>query len=1118
MKIDVLLVLEYQLDGSCRGYPLAAPEHASHGSVEHVLAELELFLGRFLRDQPPEDVARHAAPSGSRLVAVPAIMRRNDLPGRLRRELPLSVTCVELRQGRADCWGVALPLRHTFYVEAGDSFEETARREIERMIAARSSKPTALLALFPAERYELTAITLDLGRPGQDGAETRLQRRDHERRERAIEFLAQIGRQLAPRVRHGALEGRTRELAQLRALLSAETRRSVALVGPPLSGKTAVFEAWLAEAPATTLVFSLSAAQLIAGMSGFGEWQERVQEVLRAAERADAVLLFDDLAELFSSSRDGQLDIASALAPYVLERRVRVVVEVAPDTLERHRQRYASFSEALQLIRIDALDRHETALVLRARTEYQRTNEPTRPQLDPSAIEVLLDLVDRYLPYSHYPGKAVQLVEELRTAEERPTPDAKPIRLDAQGFLRAFSLRYGIPEQLLRPDMPLPRAEVRAALGRMLIGQDEAVDRVSDAVCAIKAGVQPSTRPLANLLFVGPTGVGKTELARCLARYLFGSERRLTRFDMSEFAGPDAAERLFSGTCSGEGTRSGEGLLTRSVRQEPFCVLLLDEIEKAHHTVFDLLLQVLGEGRLSDSAGRTAHFTNAIIVMTSNIGSAALRPAIGLISRTRVAAAHYRDQVARSFRPELVNRLDAIVPFEALSPAQIETITRLQLDRLARRRGLAERNVALAVSELATQLLAAGGYSAELGARALRRHLDRELVSPLARLLERYSGGAGTVHVRAPGEELPAALERETSAAGLVLALERQRAGAVKSFSAQIERIAALRRQLSRWLALDELVEVRERRDELLGQLNRASAGRSSSSADQERNQHHLRELESVRREHQRLDRLVVNAEQQANALTRCEDRALAELFADEPCADLEADAEQAYEHALSALFYLLVALRRQRDTVTLLLFGYEDGRVQERWLADLLAYAPSRRWSVELHLPSARSEATCEWFGERYWGPPQRADYVLSTLARYRDPVLVRVSGAYAGAQLALEAGVHRQQLDGEPEPAHLLIEHVLQRVDLTPAEWVHRNLTPVRVEAAVVRRVEPSRIIQADQEITLGRDHVPARSGYFAALERVHALQLLRALEAGRDLEELYQERKLRDDETAA
>ena len=268
---------------------------------------------------------------------------------------------------------------------------------------------------------------------------------------------------------------------------------------------------------------------------------------------------------------------------------------------------------------------------LRVRAQQWARTEPNRPTVALEALAPVVELARRYLPYRAFPGKAVRFLEELRaTRDTVRDATGRPIPLGLEDAYEAFSLVTGIPAFLLRDDRELHLDEVVGRLRKRMIGQEEAVRRVAETICVAKAQLGPGDKPLATFLFVGPTGVGKTELARSLADFLFGSENRLVRFDMSEYGDPWAAERLITG-----GT--GDGLLTSKVREQPFCVVLLDEIEKAHPAVFDLLLQVLGEGRLTDGRGRTTYFQNAIIVMTSNLGAAGSPGAI--VARSSIATA-----------------------------------------------------------------------------------------------------------------------------------------------------------------------------------------------------------------------------------------------------------------------------------------------------------------------------------------------------------------------------------------------------------------------------------------------------------------------------------------------
>ena len=296
--------------------------------------------------------------------------------------------------------------------------------------------------------------------------------------------------------------------------------------------------------------------------------------------------------------------------------------------------------------------------------------------------------------------------------------------------------KSGLPLALLEDSEPLDLEQTRAWFAKRVIGQREPLELVVDLLATVKAALTRPRKPVASLLFIGPTGVGKTEMAKALAEFLFGSTTRLTRFDMSEYADPDGVARLIGGTFR------GEGLLTARIREQPFSVLLLDEMEKAHPLLFDLLLQVLGEGRLTDSAGRVADFCNSVVIMTSNLGAEGFqRGSFGLSRSSAVvehARQHFLEAVQSFFRPELFNRIDYIVPFGPLDEATILGIACRQLDLIRQRDGLRYRGVMLDVDNEVAAWLAARGMDARYGARPLKRVMDRQLLAPLADRLNGY--------------------------------------------------------------------------------------------------------------------------------------------------------------------------------------------------------------------------------------------------------------------------------------------------------------------------------------------------------------------------------------------
>jgi ATP-dependent Clp protease ATP-binding subunit ClpC len=1050
LELQTLIMVRELQDGSVCCFPLADPTLVSVGERSAALVEQRLFLEEHLREQRPEVIARFSFPPQTRLEELDLPLGRPDLPPRLQLSRPVTVACVVIPHGR-DHWVVVPAISHTFHVSPEEDLRQAVSEEVARLVAARETTPQEFLALLPPCSQQLERLTVRLppreapvrspGAPLSRSAEAMAAT--------SRKVLDSVGRRLdgggAAASGPGLLE-REQELADLAALLGGRSRASVLLVGVAGAGKSALLHAWIRasrEGDGARPIYALSAARLVAGMSGFGQWQERVHRVLHAAETLDAVLVFDSLGELFGDRPEEGVNLAGSMRPFLEEGRVRVVGELRPEEVDAYQAKHAGFLSCFERMTVEPFDSARAARVVQRLVDHAARFEAGRPRLDPEAVQTLIDLLDRYSPQAAYPGKAVRLYEEVRAHREGDASSTAGAVIGERELLETFSRQTGIPLFLLRPDLPLAASQVERTLRSSLVGQELAVRRVAEAVCRIKARLQPPGKPLCTFFFVGPTGVGKTELARALARTLFGSADRLTRFDMSEYGDAMASERLI------RGTDRAEGLLTRRVRQQPFCVLLLDEIEKAHSAVFDLLLQVMGEGRLTDAAGHLASFENAIIIMTSNLGAAGRSSPVGLGDRPEEDDASYTAQVDRTFRPEFVNRIDHLVVFRSLSEEELASVVRIALAGIAARRGLSELGITVEAEEGAVRLLAREGRSAQLGARALRRHLEHRVVSPAGTLLARLGGQArggtlvlGAVEADDAGGASSAPILAEATHGSLRLRLFSHRAAVSRGRGViELREISKLRGTIARHLQLDPIAEVKDRVEELTSELG---AGNAPAGASRKRLS--PSEITRLQIERHRLEPLWSKASAHLRELEEVEELGLEALLEGEDPRPFLEEATAAHDHCLEALYYLIGSRAPRRDSSTILVQELDDRRALDLWLPSLVSSLEARRWSLEVHLDGDRPKPGDAWSAERRWGPPRKPDWALERIAEADRPlsVLLRMRGPYANVALALECGLHATRRAPGGEAALMMVFHIAQRADLGDGEWVSGTLKP--------------------------------------------------------------------------
>jgi ATP-dependent Clp protease ATP-binding subunit ClpC len=515
-------------------------------------------------------------------------------------------------------------------------------------------------------------------------------------------------RQLAPPV--GELAAATSVVAAVDAV----PPRSVLLVGEPGVGKSALVRRLakhLGDGPRRRRLWATSAAHLTAGMTYLGMWQERCLAVARELGGTDDWLFVDRLAELAAAQGDGS-SIAELWLPAVVAGELRLIAECSPSELARLRRRHPALVDAFAVVRLDEPGPDEVAPIALA---YLRRKRP-EVELHPAAVRRLLALCAGFRRDQRFPGKALALLDWWCQDASPPPTMVLPRDVTA-----AFARWSGLPVELVADDRPIGAAAIAEALAAGVVGQDHACAVVARALVRFRVGLDDPERPVASLLFVGPTGVGKTELAKQIARYLFGDGERLIRIDLSEYMTPGSATRLLE-------VGAGGTSLVEAVRRQPLAVILLDELEKAHPEVFDLLLAVLGEGRLTDALGRLVDLRMCVIVMTSNLGVTRG----GGVGFAGAAEPDYAAAVRAHFRPEFTARLDHVVGFHRLRAAAIEQIVDLELAKLRTRPGMLGRGLTLWASPAARATLAARGVDPVLGARPLRRLLEEVVVAPLA--------------------------------------------------------------------------------------------------------------------------------------------------------------------------------------------------------------------------------------------------------------------------------------------------------------------------------------------------------------------------------------------------
>ncbi|MDK4725481.1 AAA family ATPase [Rhizobium phaseoli] len=618
--------------------------------------------------------------------------------------------------------------------------------------------------------------------------------------------LDKHSRDLTKLAREGKLDpviGRAREIETTIEVLARRKKNNPVLIGEPGVGKTAIVEGLaqrivggeVPEALRDKRLVELNINSMVAGASYRGEFEERVQQVLKEVteNRGDMILFIDELHTIIGAGQGGEggLDVANTFKPALARGELNLIGATTLNEYQKHIEKDAALERRFQPVFVAEPTVTQTIMILRGLRDTLEAHH--KVTLTDEAILAAAELSDRYVAGRFLPDKAIDLIDQA-AARVRISATARPADvqdLEAEvhqikreqdyaasrkNFARASDLKeqLGAKETELRAltetwkrDRATGSAEVRAEhvaqvvskltgipvtdltveererlvkmeekLHERIIGQEEAIKAVSDAVRLARAGLRETRRPVATFLFLGPTGVGKTELAKALAQTVYGDEDAMVRIDMSEYRERHTVARLVGAPPGYVGYEEG-GQLTEKVRRRPYSVLLLDELEKAHPDVYNILLQVFDDGRLTDGKGRVVDFTNTIIIATSNLGSELIQSNLarrGTAQEDPVKLKADLMEVMRThFRPEFINRIDEIIVFQSLSKEEIRAIVELQLERV-RRTALAQ-GVTLELDDSLLEHLASKGYRPEFGARELRRLIRSELETALARAM-----------------------------------------------------------------------------------------------------------------------------------------------------------------------------------------------------------------------------------------------------------------------------------------------------------------------------------------------------------------------------------------------
>jgi ATP-dependent Clp protease ATP-binding subunit ClpA/protein subunit release factor B len=813
----------------------AAPSLASYGlMLEEVKDDVREALAKWLSKVDPAQLSRYNNyKDGQYLEKAEVELRLSDRHGRKRHDKVKIKFSLLVTKDDSEQYLITVPKLTSpplaFYCYQLDELKEFATRELAAYFGKHSLEDLLEYQHQRQEFLDEIEVSFTPVKPQKE------KKKKEEQEDHGFWALKAAGVSLTARAKEGKLMRayrRDREVNDVLNVLAAERNNCILLVGPSGVGKTAivhevvrrVVEDNCPPALRKRQLWYTNANQLIAGCSYIGQWEEKLKNVIDEVKKKRHVLHVDDIVSLMGAGRwsKGDENMAQFLKPFIADGTMVLIGETTPERLSVGENKDPGFLRLFRTLSVEETNEDATLSILGSvAAGLERT---FKARVQPSAIEATVELTRRFQPYRAFPGKAVSFLEQVAADAGKTASDERPL-LTRQYIVSAFARHTGLPEFILSDHLTLDPGDIERYFSERLIGQPDALQTVVNLITVIKAGLNDPQKPLGCFFFVGPTGVGKTEMAKTLAEYLFGHRDRLIRFDMSEYAEPLNVAKLI-----GSPLGDAEGELTRRIRLQPFSVVLLDEFEKAHPSIFDVMLQVLGEGRLTDAGGRTADFRSAIIIMTSNLGASPReqrKPGLLVDDPARSLESHFREQVERFFRPEFVNRIDKVVVFRALEREAMQQIAARELNKLLQREGITRRHLLVEIDDEVMDVLLETGFSRDYGARPLKRAIEQRIIAPLARYLVAHRiTGSQLIQIRREADQVrlvstpltEAKQQVKRAPAPLLLSSPSDRKMDLKEL---VEGFAAVRLRLHEWAESDTVREIKNEWKKLLARTRR---------------------------------------------------------------------------------------------------------------------------------------------------------------------------------------------------------------------------------------------------------------------------------------------------------